>query len=122
MLDKKKQGLTIALSLPEDDPSNIRDKIFSEIELSTLQVDDGVNVLLTYMDKQFGRDDLTVIYEKYIEFDRCKRSKDQKINEFVLEFEKKYNVVAKKSESTLSPVILGLKLIDSSNLSIFERK
>ena len=48
------------LSLPEDDPSNIRDKVFNELDLDTLEVDDGITVFLNYMDKQFGRDDLTV--------------------------------------------------------------
>ena len=119
----KKQGLSVALSLPEDDPSNIRDKVFNELDLDTLEVDDGITVFLNYMDKQFGRDDLTVMYEKYIDFDRCKRKKGQKINEFILEFEQKYNACAKRAKgTTFHPVILGLKLIDSSNLNTIERK
>ena len=42
----KKQGLSVALSLPEDDPSNIRDKVFNELDLDTLEVDDGITVFL----------------------------------------------------------------------------
>ena len=122
-IEKKKQGLTVALSLPEDDPSNIRDKVFNELELDSLEVDTGIAVLLEYFDKLFGRDDLTVMYEKYIEFDRCRRKKGQKINEYILEFEQKYNACAKRAVATsLHPVILGLKLIDGSDLSTMERK
>ena len=122
-VEKKRQALTIALSLPEDDPSNIRDKVFNELDLEELEKDEGVEVLLKYFDKQFGRDDLTVMYEKYIDFDRCKRKDGQKINEFILEFEQKYNACAKRSAgTTIHPVILGLKLIDSSNLKTMERK
>ena len=122
-VDKKKQGLSIALSLPEDDPSNIRDKVFNELNLDDLEKDDGADQLLKYFDKLFGRDDLTVMYEKYIDFDRCKRKKGQKINEFILEFEQKYNACVKRAVATsFHPVILSLKLIDSSNLNSIERK
>ena len=101
-VEKKRQALTIALSLPEDDPSNIRDKVFNELDLEELEKDEGVEVLLKYFDKQFGRDDLTVMYEKYIDFDRCKRKDGQKINEFILEFEQKYTKIAAHS---LAPCI-----------------
>ena len=121
-VEKKKQGLAVALSLPEDDISNIRDKVFNEVSLESLEVDDGVDVLLKYLDKQFARDDLTVIYEKYTEFDRCKRKSGQNINDFVLEFEQKYNACAKKSSTKISPVILAMKLIDRSSLTAMERK
>ena len=122
-VEKKKQGLSVALSLPEDDPSNIRDKVFNELDLDSLENDDGVDKLMKYFDKLFGRDDLTVMYEKYIDFDRCKRKKGQKINEFILEFEQKYNACVKRAVATsFHPVILSLKLIDSSNLETIERK
>ena len=76
--EKAKQGLLVALSLPEDDASNIRDKVFSELDLNELKKDDGLKTLTDYFDKQFGRDDLTVAYERYIKFERCRPRKDQK--------------------------------------------
>ena len=69
--EKEKQGLLVALSLPEDDPTNIRDKVFSEVDLNELKAAGGLNSLIKYFDNQFGRDDLTVAYERYIEFERC---------------------------------------------------
>ena len=35
-LAKKKQGFAVALSLPEDDQSQIRDKVFNEVDLEEL--------------------------------------------------------------------------------------
>ena len=119
--EKEKQGLVVALSLPEEDPSNIRDKVFSELEVSNLNKAEGLKTLTDYLDKQFGRDDLTVAYERYIEFERCKRKKDQKVNEFILEFEQKYNACTKKGKKYPDD-ILAMKIIDSCNLSPMDQK
>ena len=87
--EKKKHGILVALSLPEDDVSQIRDKVFSEVELESLKVDDGLKKLLDYFDTQFAKDDLTETYERYIEFERCKREANQKINDFILDYMKR---------------------------------
>ena len=119
--EKKKHGILIALSLPEDDVSQIRDKVFSEMELSKLNSDTGMKELVTYLDTQFAKDDLTETYERYVDFEKCKRGSDQKINDFILEYEKKHNALAKK-KATYPDIILAMKLIDNSNLSSVERK
>ena len=119
--EKKKHGILVALSLPEDDVSQIRDKVFAEIEVSKLKLDDGLKTLITYLDSQFGKDDLTETYERYIEFERCKRESNQKINDFILEYEKKHNALAKK-KAQYPEIILAMKLIDSSNLTSVDRK
>ena len=41
-LPKQKQGVAIALSLPESDVSDIRDKVFNEITLTNLSAENGV--------------------------------------------------------------------------------
>ena len=120
-VDPKKHGLMIALSLPDEDATQIRDKVFSEIETDTLEGDNGYKALIEYLDKQFGKDDLTETYERYVSFDECKREKGQKINDFILEYEKKYNALVKK-KATYPEIILAMKLIDSCNLSDVEKK
>ena len=119
--EKKKHGILVALSLPEDDVSQIRDKVFSEIELNDLKVDDGLTKLVKYLDTQFAKDDLTETYERYIAFERCKRESNQKINDLILEYEKKHNALAKK-KAKYPEIILAMKLIDNSNLSAVDRK
>ena len=120
--DKSKHGLLVALSLPEEDATQIRDKVFSEIEMETLKGAEGLKKLLEYLDTQFGKDDLSETYERYVAFERCKRQHEQKINDFILEYEKKYNLLSKKEGATFTEVILAMKLIDSSALTDVDRK
>lgn len=47
-LSKKKQGIAVALSLPEDDENQIKDKIFDQISLDELKSENGLNILLTF--------------------------------------------------------------------------
>ena len=88
-IDKSKHGLIVALSLPEESKSQIRDKVFSEIDTEKLNGEGGLKTLLEYLDTQFGKDDLSETYERYISFERCKRVGNQGINEFILDYEKK---------------------------------
>ena len=57
-LPKLKQGVAIALSLPELEASGITDKVFSEITLIYLSAENGVDKLIEYMDKLFKKDEL----------------------------------------------------------------
>ena len=64
-LPKKKQGLVIALSLPENDSTQIRDKVFSELKIEDLKKEDGVDTLVCFLDDIFKKDELTEVYEHY---------------------------------------------------------
>ena len=66
----KKQGLAIALSLPEE--GNIRDKVFGELDVLALGRDDGVYILIEFLDKIFKKDELSAAYETWTEFDHYK--------------------------------------------------
>ena len=54
--------------------------------------------------------------EKYEEFKNCKRSKNQKIAEFISEFEQKYNHIAKKGIKLFKEV-LAFELLSNANIS-----
>ena len=45
-LDKKKRGIAIALSLPEEGKASIRDKVFNQLTVAELNDDEGVNKLV----------------------------------------------------------------------------
>ena len=47
-LRQDKQGIAIALSLPDEDESKIREKVFDQIPLDDLKSDDGFTVLLNF--------------------------------------------------------------------------
>ena len=50
-LIQDKQGIAIALSLPEEDESKIKEKVFDQIPLDDLKSDDGFTVVLHFLDK-----------------------------------------------------------------------
>ena len=114
-LDKKKQGVAIALSFPESDPSGVRDKVFNELKLETINADDGVEKLIEYLDKLFKKDELSEVYERYILFDRYERESEMKIDDFILEFERRYNRI-KQKDMNLPAGVLAFKLLDASKL------
>ena len=66
-LEKKKQGVAIALSLPED--HEIREKVFDQLRLEDLKKEDGLQTLITFLDCHLAKDDLTDSLEKFEEFD-----------------------------------------------------
>ncbi|KAK6191220.1 hypothetical protein SNE40_002956 [Patella caerulea] len=58
-LDKKKMGVAIALTLPEEDANNIREKVFNQMKIEDLKKDDGLEKLIKFLDKHLAKDDLT---------------------------------------------------------------
>ncbi|CAC5411356.1 unnamed protein product [Mytilus coruscus] len=74
-LDKKKMGIAIALSLPEEGINSIQDKVFSNLSLEALNADDGIDKLIEFMDKIFKKDELSEAYEAYSELDRFRRNR-----------------------------------------------
>ncbi|CAG2223740.1 unnamed protein product [Mytilus edulis] len=120
-LDKKKMGIAIALSLPEEGLNSIRDKVFSDLSLEALNADDGVDKLIEFMDKIFKKDELSEAYEAYSEFDRFRRSKVISMEEYVTEFEKLYNKT-KKFKMELPQPVLAFKLLEYSELEMKDRQ
>ena len=119
-IEKKEQGVIIAYELPENDPSGIRDKLFNEVPLSDLNCDNGVANFIKYMDQIFKKDDQTQAYEDYVKFDSFRRGKGVKVQEFLMEFDKLYNMAAKR-DMKLPATVLAFKLLDAAQLSKNER-
>ena len=80
-IPKKDQGVILALSLPDSDPTGVKDKLFHDIPISTLNGDDGVTKFKEFMNAMFKKDDLTMIYERYTQFEQCKRKAKQTVEE-----------------------------------------
>ena len=106
---KDKQGLAVALSLPEKDSSNIRDKVFSDLSLDELKGDDGVKKLMEFMDKLFKKDQLSEAYEAFSDFERFQRKDTMTMDTYIMEFEKLYNKTAKFDTSTGSSSIQAVR-------------
>ena len=64
-VQKDKMGIAVALSLPENDESRIREQVVEEVKLEDLKKDTGLTILLTFMEKKLGKDVMLDSLEKY---------------------------------------------------------
>ena len=63
-IPKSKQVIAIALSLPDDHESDLREKVFDELTLDKLKADEGLDALVKFLDEKLGKDDLADSFEK----------------------------------------------------------
>ena len=116
-LAKAKQGLTLALSSPEKDSSNIRDKVFSDVSLEDLKSDDGVKKLIKFMDNLFKKDELLEAYGTFSDFERFKRSPTMTMDTYTMEFDKLYDK-SKKFVMVLPESVKAFKLLKGAGQNL----
>ena len=119
-ISQEKQGIVIALSLPENDRYRIREKVFSEIKLDNLKRKDGLDILIKFLDKHLKKDELTDIIEKFEAFENFQRAEGQSITEFIASFDFYYRKI-EKLNMKLPSEILAFKLIQKANVSNEEK-
>ena len=112
---KEKMGTIIALALPEDHPSKIKDKVFDQLTVAQLSGNDGFDNLVKVMDKILLKDSLTDAFDKYLIFEKCHR-KNESVSEFIEVFDMNYNKLDKLGIK-LPPEILAFKLLIQCNLT-----
>ena len=118
---KKKQAVTVAFSLPEEHETRIREKVFTELTIEELNVDEGLKKLTDFLDKKLKPDDIADSWYKFNDFDECKRESDQSVNDFIVKFDQKYQKVVKRG-ITLPSEIVAFMLLKRSNLTKEERQ
>ena len=69
-----KIGPMIALSLPEDHESKIKDKVFDKMNMTSLSSDTGYDELVRFMDSILLKDSLSDAFERYNEFEKFSRT------------------------------------------------
>ena len=116
---KDKQAL-IVLHYLDGDLSGIKDKIDEEIEESTLMSTNGIKTLLEFFKKIYKKDSLADGFEKYMAFEKMRRSPNTSIQEFIPEWNTAYRK-AVNIGCTLSDKVLAFKFLDAANLSNMER-
>ena len=119
-VSKAKQAIAVALSLPEEDASGIRERVFNEISMDDLAKDDGLDQLITFFDKHLGKDELEDCMEKLDDFEECRRDNGQAMGEFISKFDQQYNKVLKKG-LILPPQFLAFALLKRANITREER-
>ena len=119
-LSSRKQAIVVALSLPEDDETQIRDKVFDQLPLEELKKENGLSLLVTFFDKHLAKDDLSDSLEKFTDFENYERREGQTICDFIANFDTKYRRIEKKSMK-LPSEILAFKLLQKARINYKER-
>ena len=114
-----KQGTAIALSLPPESSSNIRDKVFEQLTITDLKAENGFETLLAFLDRELQKDYICANCDKFNEFEEFLRSSDQSIHEYITKFDQLYNRTA-KCKMNLPSSILAFKLLKCANLTTDE--
>ena len=94
-LPKAKQGTAVALPLPPESSSDIRDKVFEQLPITDLKAN-GIGTLLAFLDRELQKDDISAYYGKLNDFEEFRRSPDQSIHEYITKFDQLYNRIAKR--------------------------
>ena len=95
-VEKKKQGPLVWMSLPKNEPSNIKQFINDSIGVADLNKDDGIDKLIEAMKKAFQQEGEIEAFAKWKEFDRVKRKEGEDVRTFVNQFNTAYNAISKK--------------------------
>ena len=119
-LSSRKQAIAVALSLPEEDETRIRDKVFDQLPLEELKKENGLSLLVTFFDKHLAKDDLSDSLEKFTDFENYERSEGQTIHDFIANFDTKYRRIEKKSMQ-LPSEILAFKLLQKARINHKEK-
>ena len=76
-VEKKKQGPLVWMSLPKNEPSNIKQFINDSIGVADLNKDDGIDKLIEAMKKAFQQEGEIEAFAKWKEFDRVREKKEK---------------------------------------------
>ena len=66
---KAKEGGAVALSLPSESSSEIRDKVFEQLTITDLKAEDGFEILVAFLDRELQKDDISANYDKFNGFE-----------------------------------------------------
>ena len=106
----EKQALAVALSLQGQAKA-----ISLELDKTKLNADDGITYLLTALDPVFKKNEIDILYTQYTNIERLERNKEQKISDYIVEFERQYNLMKGKNMA-LPEEVLAFKLLDKAGL------
>ena len=113
---RSKQGIVIALTLPNEEPFKVRENVFYNLSLDELKRENGLDTLIQYLDVYLEKDELSDRFEKYEDFENFQRTNGQNIREFIADFDSKYRKLSKMSIN-LPPDILAFKLLKTVNIT-----
>ena len=105
----EKQALAVALSLQGQARA-----IALELDKTKLNAADGIDYLLKALDPVFKKNEIDILYTQYSNFEKLQRD-GQKISDYIVEFERQYNLM-KAKDMALPEAVLAFKLLDKAGL------
>ena len=108
-LEKKKQGPALVFALD----GKAQDAAL-ELTSEEISSDDGVDKIITRLDKIFAKDKLTEKFDAIEKFESYQRTKENKMRDFLTEFDKRHYKI--KTYITYPNDLLGYRLLKAANL------
>ena len=114
-MDKARRGFLVFRCLPEE--KGVKEKVRLAIQTKDIKLDseDAVAKILTFLDKWFKKDDVSVICETWSAFINMTKKRSDNMDEYIGLFERKVGEL-KKEGIVLPVVVLAMQLLDSSAL------
>ena len=121
-LAKGKQGNYVVLSLPNKSQfgDDLKERAFENISEADLKSDTGLNSVLNFLDTELGKNAIDDAIGKWEDFDSCRKTESQTLDEFISDFEMKYNRI-KSTGTKLPEEILAFMLLKRSGISQVEK-
>ena len=110
-LDEAKQGPALVMSL-----SGKALEAILELEDADISAKNGVKSIINKLDALYKKDELHEKFKDLENFESFKRSSDTSIQQFIVDFDQRYNKV-KRHQTTISNDLLGFKLLKAANLT-----
>ena len=108
-LEKKLQAETVVYKL-ENHPSNIQEKITTQLGEEVVDNEDGIEELLSFLEGIYKKDSMADAWEKYILFEKSKYEGKIPLKQFIAEWENTYYKM-KKVDCEYSDVILAFNML-----------
>ena len=112
--DKKNWGNIIALSLPEDDPSDIRRKVFAGVNFDE---ETGYNTLIQFLDEEFSKDVIVDTCDKIRALVTHKKDPNATMKQYISGFDSKYVLAQKAGLNEMPQEYLMFHLLENCLLS-----
>ena len=93
---EKKQGPLVWMSLPKNDPNNIKQSVSNSIGMDDLNKDNGLDKLIAVLKEAFLEEGEIEAFSKWKEFDGVKRKAGENVKTYVNRFRTAYKTIAKK--------------------------
>ncbi len=119
-LNEKKKGIYIALSLPDNHETKIKEKVFESLGLDKLRLDTGLADLIEFFDTHLEQESLDDAWDRFEQFEDFTRLPGQNMSSYISEFDRRYERVKIKG-LILPNNLLAFKLLKCAKLTKEER-